>query len=92
MCAAVSLETRHGPPESNCTTEHAMSINLDFLRKLRRLSLCEGVSTLLLFGVAMPLKYFANLPQAVSIVGMLHGILFICLAVSYTHLTLPTKA
>ncbi|MCH2125846.1 MAG: DUF3817 domain-containing protein [Pirellulaceae bacterium] len=60
-----------------------MSINLDFLHKLRRLSLCEGVSTLLLFGVAMPLKYFANLPQAVSIVGMLHGILFICLVVTF---------
>lgn len=37
----------------------------------------EGISFLLLLGVAMPLKYFAGLPQAVRIVGMTHGILFI---------------
>ena len=28
-------------------------------------------------GVAMPLKYFADLPEAVKWVGWLHGILFI---------------
>jgi integral membrane protein len=49
---------------------------------LRRVGFAEGVSFLLLLGVAMPLKYFAGMPQAVKIVGWLHGLLFIayCLA------------
>jgi integral membrane protein len=40
-------------------------------------SLAEGTSFLVLLLIAMPLKYFANLPQAVMVVGMLHGLLFI---------------
>ena len=36
----------------------------------------EGWSFLLLLGVAMPLKYFAGMPMAVSVVGMAHGVLF----------------
>lgn len=43
---------------------------------LRLTTLAEGVSFLLLLGVAMPLKYAAGLPLAVVIVGWLHGILF----------------
>lgn len=39
----------------------------------------EGVSTLVLFGIAMPLKYFADLPMAVRIVGSIHGVLFLAL-------------
>jgi integral membrane protein len=31
----------------------------------------------MLLGIAMPLKYFANLPRAVTIAGWLHGILFL---------------
>jgi integral membrane protein len=40
------------------------------------IGMAEGVSFLLLLGIAMPLKYWANIPQAVSIVGMAHGVLF----------------
>ena len=36
----------------------------------------EGVSFLLLLGVAMPLKYFADLPLAVKLAGWMHGLLF----------------
>ncbi|HEY8899577.1 MAG TPA: DUF3817 domain-containing protein [Chthoniobacterales bacterium] len=43
---------------------------------LRLTTLAEGVSFLLLLGVAMPLKYAAGLPQAVIVVGWLHGVLF----------------
>ncbi|MGQ0829768.1 MAG: DUF3817 domain-containing protein [Bacteroidota bacterium] len=32
---------------------------------------------MLLLGIAMPLKYFAGMPQAVKITGMIHGILFL---------------
>jgi integral membrane protein len=37
----------------------------------------EGWSYILLFFVAMPLKYFANMPQYVKIVGSVHGVLVI---------------
>ncbi|MBF0657542.1 DUF3817 domain-containing protein [Psychrobacter sp. NG25] len=37
----------------------------------------EGTSFLLLLGIAMPLKYMLGMPEAVSYVGPLHGILFV---------------
>jgi len=46
---------------------------------LRAIILAEASSFALLLGVAMPLKYAAGLPQAVRIVGMLHGVLFLIL-------------
>lgn len=51
----------------------------DVLHRLRKLSLIEGTSTLILFGIAMPLKYFADMPLAVRVVGSLHGLLFVML-------------
>lgn len=47
------------------------------LALVRVLGLLEGVSFLLLLGVAMPLKYLAGLPQAVRVVGSAHGLLFV---------------
>lgn len=49
---------------------------------LRLVSLAEGVSYLILLGIAMPLKYGANMPGAVKMVGSIHGALFVvfCLA------------
>jgi integral membrane protein len=47
------------------------------IHRLRLITRWEGVSFLVLLFVAMPLKYFAGMPMAVRIVGMLHGILFI---------------
>lgn len=41
------------------------------------ISTLEGISLLLLFFVAMPLKYIAGKPEMVSSVGMAHGILFV---------------
>jgi integral membrane protein len=46
--------------------------------------MAEGISFLVLLGIAMPLKYVAGMPQAVKIVGSIHGALFIgYLAVVY---------
>ena len=39
----------------------------------------EGVSALVLFFIAMPLKYLADKPIAVEIAGSIHGGLFVCL-------------
>ncbi len=47
----------------------------------RKIAFAEGVSFLVLLLIAMPLKYIAELPIAVSIVGGLHGILFIAFVV-----------
>jgi integral membrane protein len=47
------------------------------LRYLSILALVEGASLVALVGVAMPLKYYAGLPEAVRVVGMAHGALFL---------------
>lgn len=52
-----------------------------FVRALRHLAIIEGISTLVLFGIAMPLKYLADMPMAVRIVGSLHGALFVALVI-----------
>lgn len=47
------------------------------LHYLSILALAEGASLIALIGIAMPLKYFAGMPQAVRLVGMAHGLLFL---------------
>lgn len=37
---------------------------------------------MLLVGVAMPLKYIWHMPQAVRVVGMIHGLLFVIFCVA----------
>jgi integral membrane protein len=56
-----------------------VKIDYRYLRRLRLLGTIEGISTLILFGVAMPLKYAADTPLAVTIAGSIHGFLFIAL-------------
>lgn len=60
-----------------------MPIDRSFLRNLRILGIVEGVSTLVLFGIAMPLKYVAGIPEAVTLVGSVHGALFIMLVCTF---------
>lgn len=58
----------------------------------RKVAIAEGVSFLVLLLVAMPLKYFADLPQAVKIVGWAHGVLFVAfLALAYEVKTALNK-
>ncbi|MEO8770672.1 MAG: DUF3817 domain-containing protein [Ferruginibacter sp.] len=47
------------------------------LSLFRRIAIAEGISFLVLLCIAMPLKYFADMPMAVKIVGYMHGFLFI---------------
>jgi integral membrane protein len=47
------------------------------VRTLRLIGIAEGVSFLVLLLIAMPMKYYFNLPIAVKIVGWAHGALFI---------------
>lgn len=48
-----------------------------FIKTLRITALLEGLSFLILLLIAMPLKYVWDLPAAVRIVGMAHGVLFV---------------
>lgn len=57
------------------------------LGRLRLVAFVEGVSFLILLFVAMPLKYFFNQPEAVRVVGSVHGLLF----VAYVLLVFMTK-
>ncbi|HEU5166018.1 MAG TPA: DUF3817 domain-containing protein [Chitinophagaceae bacterium] len=43
---------------------------------LRKAGIAEGISFLVLLGIAMPLKYVFHQPIAVKIFGWAHGILF----------------
>ncbi|WP_345220402.1 DUF3817 domain-containing protein [Hymenobacter koreensis] len=47
------------------------------LGRLRVVGFAEGVSFLVLLGIAMPLKYLLGQPEAVRMVGMAHGLLFV---------------
>ncbi|WOO42498.1 DUF3817 domain-containing protein [Rubellicoccus peritrichatus] len=49
----------------------------DAIHRLRVIGLIEGISFLLLMGIAMPLKYIWDMPMAVKVVGWAHGVLFI---------------
>lgn len=50
---------------------------MDSVKVLRITSVLEGISLILLFFVAMPLKYGLGMPLGVRIVGSAHGGLFL---------------
>lgn len=55
------------------------------LGRVRILGLIEGWSFVILLLIAMPLKYLADLPMAVRVVGMAHGVLFLLLIAAALH-------
>ncbi|NJB70473.1 integral membrane protein [Saonia flava] len=61
------------------------------LKIFRGTAILEGVSYLLLFGLSMPLKYWANIPQPNKWIGYAHGILFIGYGVLLVLLTFEKK-
>ncbi len=48
----------------------------------------EGASLLILLFIAMPLKYMVGVPEAVTVVGSLHGLFFVVyvFVIGYTTL------
>lgn len=58
------------------------------LGRLRWIGWLEGVSYLVLLFIAMPLKYFADKPEGVHVVGSIHGGLFILFALSVAEVTI----
>jgi integral membrane protein len=47
------------------------------LHRFRMVGIAEGISFLVLLLIAMPLKYFLNFPEAVKVMGWIHGALFV---------------
>jgi integral membrane protein len=50
-------------------------------QRFRLIAKWEGYSYLALLGIAMPLKYAADLPMAVTIIGSIHGFLFVAMGI-----------
>ena len=51
------------------------------LKIFRLTAILEGITYLLIFGLTMPLKYWADIVEPNKVVGMAHGILFILFVV-----------
>ena len=47
------------------------------IRRFRMIALAEGSSFLILLFVAMPMKYVMGMPRVVTVVGAIHGMLFL---------------
>ncbi|TDK42679.1 DUF3817 domain-containing protein [Algoriphagus formosus] len=57
-------------------------------KRFKWISLIEGISFLVLLFIAMPLKYIYDLPMAVTVVGWIHGVLFVI----YIYVVFPTAS
>lgn len=53
----------------------------DSLTRFRYVALAEGLSYVVLVFIGMPLKYLADQPATVEVVGWIHGLLFIAYVV-----------
>lgn len=49
---------------------------MNTLSIFRKIAVAEGISYILLIFIAMPLKYWADMPLAVKYTGWAHGLLF----------------
>lgn len=61
------------------------------IRRFRTWAIAEGWSFLVLLLVAMPLKYLAEWPPGVKVVGWAHGVLFIGYWITATPLFTKLK-
>ncbi|MDO6389218.1 DUF3817 domain-containing protein [Pontibacter sp. BT731] len=58
------------------------------ISRLRTIGIYEGISYLLLLGIAMPIKYMAGIPEVVKYTGWAHGLLFVLYMMSVLEVTL----
>ncbi|GAB3935854.1 DUF3817 domain-containing protein [Larkinella terrae] len=61
------------------------------LGRFRLIGILEGISFLVLLGIAMPLKYLAGWPHAVKVVGWAHGVLFIAYLIALISVTFDRR-
>ena len=60
-------------------------------KRLRAIAFVEGISYLLLLLIAMPLKYLLGIKLGVTIVGGIHGALFVAFAFMTLHAMIAYK-
>lgn len=73
------------------STEGVNALLKQPLKMFRGVGFAEGISFLLLLGIAMPLKYMLDMPLAVTIVGAIHGGLFVLYIAVILYVTLVKK-
>ena len=61
------------------------------IARLRTIGFLEGISFLVLVGIAMPLKYAAGKPEMVAIVGRIHGLLFVLYVAAVVHVMIVRR-
>lgn len=61
------------------------------LGRFRLVALLEGISYLVLLGIAMPLKYLMAIPEPVKMVGWAHGVLFVLFMVCLLQVWIVKK-
>ena len=59
-----------------------MNTDKTALNMLLKVGFAEGVSFLILLGIAMPLKYIAHMPTPVRVMGMIHGVFFVWFSIA----------
>lgn len=63
-------------------TTSATSKRKSIFNFFRIVAIVEGITTLLLFFIAMPMKYLFDIPKAVTVVGTIHGYAFVAYIVA----------
>jgi integral membrane protein len=61
------------------------------ISQFRLIGFIEGLSLIFLLFVAMPLKYWAGFPEAVTLIGSLHGVLFMIYLAMIAYVTLKIR-
>ena len=61
------------------------------VKYFKAIALTEGWSYLILLGIAMPLKYWLDMPSPVKYTGWLHGVLFMAYGVSLLWVWISDK-
>lgn len=61
------------------------------LKQFRFMGIIEGSSLLVLLFIAMPLKYFFDMPEVVSVVGAIHGGLFTVYILAIVYATFAVR-
>ncbi len=61
------------------------------ISRFRVIGIIEGISYLILLGIAMPLKYLAGIPEVVKVVGWAHGVLFVLYCLALLHVWIARR-
>jgi integral membrane protein len=64
---------------------------MNTLNIFRKVAVAEGISYILLIFIAMPLKYWAHIPEAVKYTGWVHGVLFMLYVVFFIMTWMEVK-